>query len=174
MPHDSSNAGKRALICVAAAVAIRVAVAPFYYSTDFEVHRNWMAITHSLPIEQWYRDATNPWTLDYPPLFAWFEYILSHLARIFHPEMLTLQATAYESWHTTVLQRSSVIACDIVMFTCAWALSSRLSATPLVPSATFSGNNHRLPQLPCINRVTFIALVTLHAGPIIVDSMHFQ
>ena len=133
---------------------LKLCLLPAYRSTDFEVHRNWLAITHTLPIEQWYQTNISEWTLDYPPLFAWYEYALSFLANKFDPSMLILDNLNYASNETVIFQRLSVIVSELVLF-----LAMLATAVP-------KGSRD--------SRSTLLVLAVFNAGLLITDHVHFQ
>ncbi|KAG2195064.1 hypothetical protein INT47_003930 [Mucor saturninus] len=133
---------------------IKLLLIPAYRSTDFEVHRNWLAITHSLPIDKWYLENTSEWTLDYPPFFAWFEKLLSMFASLVDSEMLKVDNLGYASSETIIFQRLTVIISELVLY---WAL---------VRYAKYFGNKY-------VNWV-IVGSLFLHPGLIIVDHIHFQ
>jgi alpha-1,3-glucosyltransferase len=60
-------------------------------------------------------NSLSPWTLDYPPLFAWFEYCLSQAAVLFDPEMVKVENLNYASSATIYFQRGTVILADAVL-----------------------------------------------------------
>ncbi|KAK9812681.1 hypothetical protein WJX72_001802 [[Myrmecia] bisecta] len=126
---------------------------PAYRSTDFEVHRNWLAITSGLPLDQWYTEATSEWTLDYPPLFAWFEWLLAQAARWWEPAMLQIHNLNYASPAAVLFQRGSVILTDLV----------------LVTAVHWATRKMRQPA-----RSTAMFLVLASPGLLIVDHIHFQ
>eukprot|EP00392_Amoebophrya_sp_AT5.2_P004763 g4772.t1 len=142
-----------------------------YYSTDFEVHRNWLAITSMLPLKAWYWEKTSEWTLDYPPAFAYFESgvaaVMKGLCSVLGSDgnfcsrsllpALEVENQNFNSFGFYAFHRLTVIFTDLfLVFAVRKWLAGSTSQRHLlrVPFATF--------------------FVVMNAGLLIVDHMHFQ
>ncbi|CAI2327305.1 unnamed protein product [Caenorhabditis sp. 36 PRJEB53466] len=148
-----------------ALIAFKCLLIPAYTSTDFEVHRNWMAVTWHRPIGEWYTEATSEWTLDYPPFFAFFELALARAAHFLGiDEILEISSTPKMSPEIRVFQRLSVIFTDVFY---------------ILVCALYSFRSHRLTaRIPLKLRqnareACFVLLTSLQAL-LLVDSVHFQ
>ncbi|ORY70046.1 glycosyltransferase family 57 protein [Pseudomassariella vexata] len=142
--------------CAILATAFKILLFPAYKSTDFEVHRNWLAITHSLPLWEWYYEKTSEWTLDYPPFFAYFEWALSQVAKLVDPAMLRIYNLEYDSWQTRYFQRFSVITTELVLI---YALQTYVDST--------HGVAKKAAQAAALS-------IFLSPGLLIIDHIHFQ
>jgi alpha-1,3-glucosyltransferase len=153
------------LALLAASVGLKLLLIPSYTSTDFEVHRNWLSLTHALPARQWYHEATSEWTLDYPPFFALFEYALATVgARLgLGPEMLRISATPVFSPSILLFQRLSVILSDAVLF---YAICAYCASWPSVTTTE--------PAFSRYKRLVVALVTSLDAGLLFVDHIHFQ
>lgn len=143
------------LLLTLVATSLKLLLFPSYRSTDFEVHRGWMAITSQLPLSKWYVDETTEWTLDYPPFFAWFERLLAMGAPLFDRGMLRVSAEPYESAGTNAYQRLTVIATDSLLL--------------LGSYVQFTAASSRQPT-----SLSGVALAFLNAGLLLMDHVHFQ
>ena len=98
-----------------AAACLKVLLFPSYYSTDYDVHRNWLAVTHSRDASRWYADRPlqNQWTLDYPPLFAFFEATLSKIAARVDMKIVEESEQDYDSIACIRFQRATVVLTEL-------------------------------------------------------------
>ncbi|KAL9180745.1 hypothetical protein ACHAXT_011198 [Thalassiosira profunda] len=153
--------------------ALKWLLVPTYLSTDFDVHRNWLALTSKLPLADWYFDnvgGTTVHTLDYPPLFAFFEAALSNnhvTTSLLENGWLDERCLALlpdddnaPSERCIRFHRATVILSDVVLF---------LGAYLAVHSMALVGDKRcvRAPQM------TFLLIVT-NPGLIMLDHIHFQ
>ncbi|KAM9931482.1 hypothetical protein OXX80_008868 [Metschnikowia pulcherrima] len=130
-----------------------------YHSTDFDVHRNWLAITNKLPMKQWYTENTSQWTLDYPPFFAYFEWALSQLvpASVAADGCLDIVEVGKYGMPTVYFQRVSVMASEIVLF---------LSLRWYVQTSTLPAEKTRA--------FAVASSLILSPGLLLIDHVHFQ
>ena len=170
MPRQSSSPWGAIVRSLVLATAVKVLLVPVYKSTDFEVHRNWLAVTGTLPLHRWYTEATSQWTLDYPPLFAWFERGLALLAPLADPGMLTLTAEPYDTPATVLFQRSTVMAGDLLLMAgVLWQTSSSSSASSSSGGGAPHGGGGGVTP-----RGLAVLLVVFSPGLLLVDHVHFQ
>ncbi|KAM7347478.1 ALG6/ALG8 family glucosyltransferase xit [Cochliomyia hominivorax] len=127
------------------------------HSTDFEVHRNWLAITFNLPLKDWYYNETSQWTLDYPPFFAYFEWLLAQVGKYVDPKMLELDNHNYASEKCKYFQRCSIMFMDLIL---CWGLHRCLKALGRMGIKFYHFSAE--------------ALILANVGLLFVDHIHFQ
>ncbi len=120
-----------------------------YHSTDYDVHSNWKQITYSLPMKDWYFEATSVWTLDYPPFFAYFEYLLAQVQSFFVPGSMAIAANPTESSYLLTM-RVSVILTDLLYYYACLRMTRALNKT-----------------------TGFLCALYVNWGLVLIDNMHF-
>jgi len=151
---------------------IKVLLIPSYFSTDFHVHRNWLATTRHLPLNQWYFDdvgGRTVHTLDYPPGFGWFEYLLgSNFITDGMVKQGWLDTRCLEllpdddnepSERCVLFHRCTVILSDVVLFLGAY-----------FASITYGTQTHNGKEA---TKLSFFLIIT-NPGLIMLDHIHFQ
>ncbi|GMM31855.1 dolichyl-P-Glc:Glc1Man(9)GlcNAc(2)-PP-dolichol alpha-1,3-glucosyltransferase [Martiniozyma asiatica (nom. inval.)] len=145
-------------ICVGSTL-LKLLLVPGYHSTDFDVHRNWLSITALLPLHEWYCEETNQWTLDYPPFFAYFEWVLAKFVPdiVARDGCIALVAKGEYGFPTILFQRATVIVSEFALFA---------SLQWFINTSADGGERKR-------NFVIAASLV-MSPGLFILDHIHFQ
>uniref|UniRef100_A0A0N4Z1Y7 Alpha-1,3-glucosyltransferase n=1 Tax=Parastrongyloides trichosuri TaxID=131310 RepID=A0A0N4Z1Y7_PARTI len=156
---------KITLITVTCLVAIKSLMIRSYTSTDFEVHRNWMAITLNKKLSEWYYEKTSEWTMDYPPFFAYFEWILSRIGcKIGIKDSLVISKEGIKNDGILYYQRITVIVGDFLYYYGAYLITKIAKESPFVGGEVFT---LKKKFLIFFNLVSFVPLILL-------DNIHFQ
>lgn len=151
-----------------------------------------MAITYNLPIKDWYQDSTSEWTLDYPPLFAAFEFLLAIIAHSLGlDEALMLTKSNVRGESTRAFQKLTVVLADIVYYYAVYRLSAQLEPSLGHTLASKKMNQEKdqrdrakssAIQQQCLLDAIYrpdvtsgiALLLLLQPGLLLVDHIHFQ
>ena len=108
--------------------------------------------------------------MDYPPFFAYFEYLLSLPAALIDPAIVQVKNLNYDAWTVVAFQRSTVIITELVMGV---ALLRCVIFARLFLFTQEQPSFIRGAVDPPTQRIISASLF-LHPGFLIVDHIHFQ
>jgi alpha-1,3-glucosyltransferase len=145
----------------------------FSKSTDYEVHRNWLAITYELPLSKWYFEATSIWTLDYPPFFAYFEWLLAQFAALVDSKITTVANLDYEANTCLFFQRFSVIVSDLLFTYGCYKVAMSIETLNFPADAKDNTNLNKQNKVSSKTMKIWFALNFLNIGLFLVDNIHF-
>ena len=115
--HVKNDYLKRSIFLIASFIfLLACCLFDTYHSTDFEVHRNWKAITFSESLNKWYFQSTSPWTLDYPPFFAYFEAFQAQIANLYDRKIVNINSLNYADASCVDFMRATVIFSTLLFF----------------------------------------------------------
>jgi alpha-1,3-glucosyltransferase len=119
------------MLMILLALLLRVLIAPFPYSGkgnhhgltnayggDYEAQRHWMELTIHRPLSEWYTYSEDYWRLDYPPLIAYWSYLMGIISsKLVGEESVALfDSRGYESEVHQSFMRATVILSDILVY----------------------------------------------------------
>lgn len=156
---------------LAALLCLRVCIGLLPYSGfknppkhgDYEAQRNWMAITTSIPLSQWYfpteENDLQYWGLDYPPLTAYHSFLCGKLSRWYEPASMELSTSrGYETVSHKHFMRGMVIVADLLL---------------LIPAIWYTVSVFYRRESLNRRLIAFVALVG-QPGLLLIDHGHFQ
>ncbi len=164
-------------------LVIKILLIPSYKSTDFDVHRNWLAITKHLPLSEWYFDDVNGktvHTLDYPPSFAFFESLLVHnpITKLVVERGKLVDERCFEllgddenqvGLDCVIFQRATVIVADVVFWIGAYAIARTFDYDDNCPAEGGSdGKRYNFKHV-----LAFLLTIS-NVGLLLLDHVHFQ
>ena len=131
---------------------------------DFEAHRHWFELTNNLNITDWYSNSEiNPqsyWPIDYPPVCAYFHFILGKITGLVYPEAIKLKNWGFESAGFKIYMRFTVIFSELLFFYIPLIL--------LINLISFRGENKYTDYF------IHVTLILLNPVFILIDHGHFQ
>jgi len=136
-------------------LAVKLMLLPVYHGIAFEQHSRWLRLTYDKPAYEWYSRVDSDRDLAYPPVFAYFKMVLSHIAVILG--VLSNQSLSAYFQRFTVILGDQVLLLGMLLFCSTW---------PSITTTDMAWSRNKV--------VVVVAMVLFDPGLVLVDHVYLN